>query len=1103
MMMVRSSRRYGVAVVLGAFLLTSGPASAAEVCDPLSGRLASLEGTVELQRGGAGPWNAASLSDRLCKNDTIRTGRNSRAAIALANDAVMRLDQQTTLKLLSVTPKEEERSLLNLILGAVQSFSRKPRKFAVNTPYLNATIEGTEFVLRAEAGRSEVTVFEGTVVAQNNQGKVSVTGGEAAAAQQGQAPVKRIAVRPRDAVQWALYYPPVLAAGQGQGAVRRAADLLNAGRVAEARTEIDRAIAGNQNAGAAYALRAVINVAQNRKDQALADAEQAVKLSPRSAAARIALSYAQQAHFQLEAARDTLRQAVTDQPNDALAWARLSELWLMLGERGEARRAAQKAAAIAPNLARAQTVLGFAALTEFRSVTASAAFNKAIAAAPSDPLPRLGLGLAKIRQGDMDEGRKDLEIAVGLDSQNALLRAYLGKAYFEETRDPLDAQQLEIAKKLDPNDPTAYLYDAIRKQTENNPGGALKDLQDSIARNDNRAVYRGRLQLDQDRAARGTSLARVYNDLGFSGLGTNEAMKSLALDPSNAAAHRFLSDSYQGVRRRETARVSELLQAQLMQDVNINPLQPSSGAANLNVGRGAGAAQAGFNEFTRLFESNGVQLSASGGYGNQGTYSHEAVLSAVYDRFSVSAGEFGYATDGFRDNNEIDHRIYNFFVQAAVTPDLNVQFEARRRSSEEGDLDFNFDPDSFDSTFGRDIDQDIIRGGVRYSVAPGHDLLFSAIRSIHDETFSQSQDFFGSDLVTAGGGTVTTNQYEAQYILRAEWLNLVSGYGYVDGGGTGVITSSLPDGAAVPFPPFVFPPGAVLQTVIDREENKHSWYYSYLNVSLPKAITLSFGVTYDDVDKGVVKFTKWSPKFGAQWNVTDGLRLRLAALQTVKPTVITNRTIQPTQIAGFTQLYDDAHGTISKNYSFGIDGRLTDSLFAGIEGVLRRRTEPIEDTGAGVQIDTESEEHSLRGYINWKPGPFSISLAVFRDRYMTDDPIRQNLPRDLQTWGVPVAVRYFHPWGVFASIGATYIDQEVERLPASSLASGSSDFVTADAAIGYRLPNRIGVVSLQVANLFDRRFEYQDDSFRDLGSEPSTGPYFPERTFLARASLRF
>jgi tetratricopeptide (TPR) repeat protein len=157
--------------------------------------------------------------------------------------------------------------------------------------------------------------------------------------------------------------------------------------------------------------------------------------------------------------------------------------------------------ALAPDLERAQVVLAFAALAEFRTGAAKSASERAIALNSSDPLPRLGLGLAQIREGAIEEGRRNIEVAVGLNGNGALLRAYLGKSYFHEQREPLAAEQFTIAKDLDPLDPTAFFYDAILKQAENRPVEALGELQEAIDRNDNRAVYRSRLALDQDLAA--------------------------------------------------------------------------------------------------------------------------------------------------------------------------------------------------------------------------------------------------------------------------------------------------------------------------------------------------------------------------------------------------------------------------------------------------------------------------------------------------------------------------------------------------------------------------------------------------------------------------
>ncbi len=225
--------------------------------------------------------------------------------------------------------------------------------------------------------------------------------------------------------------------------------------------------------------------------------------------------------------------------------------------------------------------MGFAYLTQVKTKESKKAFEKAIELDQADSLPRLGLGLAKIREGDLKEGGREIEIAASLDPNNSLIRSYLGKVYYEEKRTKLDGREYAVAKELDPQDPTPWFYDAIRKQTENRPVEALQDLQTAIEFNDNRAVYRSKLLLDSDLAARSASLARIYNDLGFQQLGLVEGWKSVNTDPGNFSAHRFLADSYSALPRHEIARVSELLQSQLFQPINITPIQPQSGRKQL------------------------------------------------------------------------------------------------------------------------------------------------------------------------------------------------------------------------------------------------------------------------------------------------------------------------------------------------------------------------------------------------------------------------------------------------------------------------------------------------------------------------------------------
>ena len=171
-----------------------------------------------------------------------------------------------------------------------------------------------------------------------------------------------------------------------------------------------------------------------------------------------------------------------------------------------------------------------------------------------------------------------------------MVRSYLGKAYFEEKNDKLDGREYAAAKELDPNDPTPWFYDAIRKQTLNRPVEALQDLQKAMELNDNRAVYRSKLLLDSDLAARSASLARIYSDLGFQQRALVEGYNSVNTDPSNYSAHRFLADSYSALPRHEIARVSELLQSQLLQPNNMTPIQPGLAESNLFLISSGGAA---------------------------------------------------------------------------------------------------------------------------------------------------------------------------------------------------------------------------------------------------------------------------------------------------------------------------------------------------------------------------------------------------------------------------------------------------------------------------------------------------------------------------------
>ena len=77
----------------------------ADCTDPV-GRFVDINGSVETQVVDGEDWIKASLDTPLCEGSSIRVGAQSRAAINLVNDAVLRRDQNTTMRLVDINEAE-------------------------------------------------------------------------------------------------------------------------------------------------------------------------------------------------------------------------------------------------------------------------------------------------------------------------------------------------------------------------------------------------------------------------------------------------------------------------------------------------------------------------------------------------------------------------------------------------------------------------------------------------------------------------------------------------------------------------------------------------------------------------------------------------------------------------------------------------------------------------------------------------------------------------------------------------------------------------------------------------------------------------------------
>ncbi|RDD60658.1 TonB-dependent receptor domain-containing protein [Ferruginivarius sediminum] len=1118
----------GIALLVFALCLADTAAIAEERCRDPVGRLVSAQGIIELKSRADEDWEELKVDASLCPGDTLHVRGRSRAAVFLfASRAILRVDQNTTLKL---GPAREGQSFLDLFEGGAHFFSRRPRALNVSTPFVNAGVEGTEFYIRVGPSKTDLTVFQGQVEARNEKGRLAISSGASATAGAGMAPEERAVTRPRDLIGWTLYYPPVFALGDGEDLapnveaarearargdlaaafeameripeaerdsdyhVHLAALLADVGRAGEARTAIDTARHLAPRSGKPDAIDSVIVLARGQRQRALDLARRAVRRSPDVPATHLALSYALQADLQLDAALDSTLTAAERFPEHSLLWARTAELWLAKGDTATALAAAETGASLRPRLAPALSILGFARLSRFQTDKAIRAFRDAIALNSASPTPRLGLGLAKIRQGQLAEGRQEIEIAAALDPGDALLRSYLGKAYFEERRDKPAADELRTAKTLDPDSPTPYFYDALRKQAENRPTEALSDLRKSTARNDNRAVYRSRLLLDEDLAVRGTSAARIYDDLGFERLARLQASRSLALDPTNHSAHRFLADSFRGSARQESARVSELLRAQLLQPLNIQPVQASLSETEVNLPSRAAPNSPAFNEFTPLFVRDDVQLAASGLGGDDGTFGDEVVVSGIAGRGSFSLSQFHFETDGFRPNNDLRHDIIGGFGQVSLTPEFSVQFEARHRDTEQGDLELRFDPDDFGPEDRREQDEDTFRLGSHLKLSPRADVITSVIYEDRDAKQFNSQ----RSLAFLGGVPIPvsvdiTEDVEAEGVdAQTQLLLRGDGYSAIVGGGVG--TTDLREETSTLVQPF----GISESSTRDVTERQHS-LYGYVHGNLPDPVIWTLGFSYDSYEKAAIDVDKLSPKLGVQWEVTPTIRLRAAVMRTVRRPLLADQTLEPSQVAGFFQFFDDPNGTAAWRSGVGVDVTLGDSLFAGLEASWRELDVPLEDESADRSETFDQDEARYGGYLYWIPAErWAISLTPSFEQIDVEESIG---PERLETLEAPLGVRYFHPSGLFAGISGSLVHQTFDpRI--NGAGTETETFGVLDAFAGLRLPGRQGIISLEGRNLTDADFNFQDDNFVNFG-RPVRPRYEPDRQVIARLTLIF
>ncbi len=1125
---------------LGLLLLFTTLAHGADDCQAIA-RLVSAEGEVRWQRAAQPEWQPARPGQTFCQGDRLATGPHSRAGVRIHIDQTeYRVAPDSTVTFTAVAA--ERRTVLDLLRGILHFISRTPRSLEVHTPFLNAAIEGTEFMVAAGDGRGRVSVLEGRVRVSNAAGEVSARPGEVVEAAAGQAPRRVLTVQAADTVQWALYYPPVVdtalvdlrqaaapaalqgalddyRAGRLQAALARLAAvpadrrdgawhllmaglLLTAGEAQAARPHL----AAAAPAPAAQALQGLVAVVQNDLPTARAQVEAALAAAPDSALVEVVHGYLLQAQGDIGAAIAATRRATTLAPRSGVALARLAELQQMSTDHRAALRTARAAVTRAPRLAHAHTVLGFAALDRLALDDAQAAFRRAMRLDSAAPLPHLGLGLVQIRRGRLTAGREQLEIAVLLDPGRAMLRSYLGKAYFEELRDALAADQFLLARQLDPNDPTPLFYDALRLQAANRPVAALQRLDASLARNAQRAVYRSERLLTRDSAARLAAQGRIYTDLGFQELAERRAEHALARDPANAAAHRLLADAYLARPERDFARQSELLQASLLQPLNRTSLQPQLNAPRLGLLDGAGPADLGYSEYSPLFSRSGVSGLLNGSAGERGLWADDLLVSALGERWALGLGQYHQRYGGFRPGDDLDEDLGQLLVQFALDADTHLQLAYRDERTRKGNLVERLVP-----ALEQNADLDLhghtrtTRLGGRHRFANG-DLLLAHF--LYQDVDSDSVERHGPPAamtIDFDSGTLA-RQGELQYVGQAGAARFVAGGSRVQ--------FDVHDRLHYDFSPLPCPipiPGGCDIDNPNRIDQSELYGYLYRSVG-PADLTLGLAWhrhsddLFDRIDHRI------DPKLGLIWPLDERLTLRAAGFSRFTRLLPSSETLEPTHIAGFSQLFDDPVAARTRNAALGLDFTLADGLTGGLEGLYHRVDMPYVNARANRLERTRYRIRRADAWLQWTPGEhLAVTPRLSWSRLTADDPADHILQIDrLNTWALGLDLRLFHGRHWVFSLENHYIAQSGDfyLFPAfnAPAVSGADHFFLSDFSATYRLPRRRGNLAVGIKNLWNTHFDYEDiDSFDLTAPLASASPprFSPDRLLFVKFSVNF
>jgi tetratricopeptide (TPR) repeat protein len=1005
----------------------------------------SVEGKGEFREASQPTWRPVTVKHPLFPTNFVRTLEQSKMAILFADRTQMRLSQNSVMQIKEVASGPDTKTIINLNKGRSWTQSKTtPNGLVMETPSALAAIRGTDWEMVVDDdGSATLSVLSGEVEFYNDQGNVIVRPNEQARAERGKAPVKLQLQVSRERVQWvssATVDPKryVEFRKGASGDLAQVATHVREQRLPDAYAKLQSITAASNAPAVAFLLLADFEIYRGDAAKAHEILATAARRFPADERFEAALSRTALLADDAQGAYAHARAALAKRAASAEAWIVLGDVERRQGRAAEALAAYRKAIEVdgddarawfglgaveseRENVKRARTDLTTAIKLDDTEATYRAELGtlegfagnlalgreelrQAIAMQPDNYVALTGLGVLELKVGHVDAAAEALLQASLVEPRYARAHIYLAAAYYQAGRDDAALAELARATEMDAKDPLPYLLMSIIHLDRIEPGHAVAQAQQALAR----IPFLKSLNQVADNQK---GVANVGAPLAFMGL---EAWARSAAHESYlpfwGASHLFLADRYAG----EFDRRSELMQGFITDPTVFGASNRFQSLLGEPGHHGTLSVRYNSSDDLRLVEPvvtlNGYDVSRF-----PAAYFFEAVDTRIDPRNSeIGARARTYtAAAGGRPTHELGVFVY------ANRLDVDADFGVRGRSA-------------FTRVAGVASRVD---AGVRYAFDASSSLWVKAGASDEDSSVHDRATIESSTVTLARESRFTTKPRANDLLLRHTWLRndvleLTSGAEWARVRTAGALTRDAflhLDGTSAPQ-----------ESLDEHDVDRSRAVYGMLRWSFP-SLTVHAGLAWNDYRKDrdfVVTRTdgatrlqeehqrrRADPLLGLTWRMTPASLVRAACRRWARPAGLD--TLAPIAVAGV-----------------ALDDQL---VFSG--GVLEQCRGQWDWTVSQRAFVTAAVERSrVRNLVSPLDGVLNTRADVtnldrLRNRALTA-PLKPDLLEDIPVFGEGVARR--------ASVAYEQLVARSVGLSAHYIHTDSEN--TAPALRGLRLP---------------------------------------------------